>query len=428
MSEASTTRSGAWRWWVCGLLLFASTINYMDRQTLANAAVRITKQLHLTEQQYGGLELGFGWAFAIGSVFFGIAADRFSIRWLYPLLVLFWSATGFATGLVESYGELGFCRVLLGFFEAGHWPCAVKTTQRLLDPRDRSLGNSVLQSGTSIGAIVTPLIMRAIMTPELGSWRPAFQIVGCVGLLWIVAWLVLVRRGDLAVVPAPPGGGSVWEVFRSRRMMAILLIIALINTGWQLLRAWLPKFLQQGRGYTESDALYFNSAFFVATDIGCLGAGALTWWLCRRGFTVHGSRRLAFFLGALLSALTIVAALLPQSRWLLVTLLLVGAGALGVFPVYHALTQDLSPHHQGKVTGAGGVAGFILSPAHALFGRVVDQTGSFDVGLAVAGCLPMLAFFVLYFLWGAAKDGTVTPTAGVPEGSGPAIPKAAGTT
>ncbi len=240
MTASSPSRSGAWRWWVCGLLLFASTINYMDRQTLANAAVRISKQLQLSEQQYGGLEFGFGWAFAAGSIFFGLAADRFSIRWLYPVLVLFWSATGFVTGLVQNYGELVVCRIALGFFEAGHWPCAVKTTQRLLDPADRSLGNSVLQSGTSIGAIITPLIMRAIMTPELGSWRPAFQIVGAVGVLWIVAWLLLVRKGDLAVVPAPKGSGSAWDVLRSRRMLAILLIIAFINTGWQLLRAWLP--------------------------------------------------------------------------------------------------------------------------------------------------------------------------------------------
>lgn len=408
MTASSPTRSGAWRWWVCGLLLFASTINYMDRQTLANAAVRISKQLQLSEQQYGGLEFGFGWAFAAGSVFFGLAADRFSIRWLYPVLVLFWSATGFATGLVHNYGELVACRIALGFFEAGHWPCAVKTTQRLLDPADRSLGNSVLQSGTSIGAIITPLIMRAIMTPELGSWRPAFQIVGGVGLLWIVAWLFLVRRGDLAVVPAPRGSGSAWDVLRSRRMLAILLIIALINTGWQLLRAWLPKFLQQGRGYAEADALYFNAAFFVATDIGCIGAGALTWWLCRRGRSVHQSRRFAFGAAAALSALTVVAAFLPKGGWLLVTLLLVGAGALGVFPVYHALTQDLSPHHQGKVTGAGGVAGFILSPAHALFGHVVDQTKSYDAGLAVAGCLPLFAFVVLAWMWGKPEASSVT--------------------
>src|SRR2546425_12499922 len=125
-----------WKWWVCGLLLLASTINYMDRQTLANAAVRITTQFHLNQEQYGNMELVFGWAFAVGSTLFGIAVDRISVRWLYPAVLLLWSSVGFATGLVNSYGGLLLCRTLLGLFEGGDLPCAIKTTQRLLEARD----------------------------------------------------------------------------------------------------------------------------------------------------------------------------------------------------------------------------------------------------------------------------------------------------
>ena len=84
MSMAPTTRSASWKWWICALLLFASMINYMDRQTLANAAKRITDQFHLREEQYGNMELVFGWAFAVGSMFFGVLVDRVPVRWLYP--------------------------------------------------------------------------------------------------------------------------------------------------------------------------------------------------------------------------------------------------------------------------------------------------------------------------------------------------------
>src|SRR5687767_5728641 len=143
----------------------------MDRQTLANAAVRITTQFQLSQEQYGNLEFAFGWAFAVGSLIFGVTVDRVSVRWVYPVVLFLWSVTGFATGLVHSYSGLVVCRTLLGLFEAGHWPCAVKATQRLLEPKDRSMGNSVLQSGTSIGAIATPLIMQALLTEEIGSWR-----------------------------------------------------------------------------------------------------------------------------------------------------------------------------------------------------------------------------------------------------------------
>jgi len=134
-TAVSPPRSVSWRWWVCGLLLFASMINYMDRQTLANVAVRICNEFNLSQEKYGNLEMVFGWAFAVGSLIFGIVADAVSVRWLYPAVLLFWSVTGFATGFVHTYAGLLICRTLLGLFESGHWPCGLKTTQRLLPPR-----------------------------------------------------------------------------------------------------------------------------------------------------------------------------------------------------------------------------------------------------------------------------------------------------
>jgi len=389
----------------------------MDRQTLANASVRITTQFDLTQAQYGRLEWYFGWAFAAGSVVFGVLVDRFSVRWIYPSVLLLWSATGFATGLARNYDELLICRTLLGLFEAGHWPCAIKTTQRLLDPKDRAMGNGLLQGGASIGAILTPLIMQTMLTRELGSWRVPFQVIGAIGAVWILFWFAMVRAGDVSPMRTPtvePASSTSkpaasWRVLLSRRMMVVLVMIACINTGWQILRAWLPKFLMEGRGYSEADALHFNSLYYVATDVGCLGAGALTLWLARRGLPVHRSRLLVFFSCALMTAMSISVLVLPKGWLLLAMLLVVGAGALGVFPIYHALTQELSPHHQGKVTGIAGVAAWALSPVQTLFGRLIDRTGSFDVGFAVAGCLPLVAFLALWLFWDSPPGRPIAP-------------------
>lgn len=414
-SSNSRPRSTAWKWWICGLLLCASTINYTDRVTLSTIATRITAQFQLTQEHYGNIETGFGLAFAAGSLLFGLIADRFPVRWVYPSALLLWSAAGFMTGFARNYQELLYCRIALGLFEGGHWPCAIKTTRWLLEPGDRSMGNSVLQSGTSIGAIITPLLMRFLLTPEPESWRPAFQIIGAAGLLWIVAWFALIRSQDLPnrspVTPEPNSVGnttkdtpthpneSLWSAIFSRRMLVIFVIIALINTWWQLLRAWLPKVLQEGRGYTEKQVLEFLPFFYVATDVGVIGAGALTLWLHRRGATVHGSRLTAFGTCAILSALAVVAAFTPHGPWLLIMLMIMGAGALGVFPIYHALTQDFPARHQGTISGLGGVAAWALSPAQKYYGRLVDRTGSFDLGFAVAGAMPFIAFLVLLFLW-----------------------------
>ena len=394
------------RWMVCGLLLLASAINYMDRQTLANAAVRVTREFQLNQEQYGIVESAFGYAFAAGSLVFGVLADKVPLRWLYPLVVLLWSAVGFATGFTGSYGQLLFCRTLLGFFEGGHWPCGVKATRALLDARDRSLGNSVLQSGTSIGAIITPLIMRAMMTDELGTWRYPFQAIGAVGILWIVLWFGLARKSDLDGMPEPVPLArgpepSLWSLLLSRRMLVVFVVIACINTTWQILRAWLPKILQEGRGWSETAALYFNSAWFAATDVGCLGAGVLAVWLARRGQTVDRARLIVFGGCAALCALIALAPWLGTGWLLSAVLMIAGAGALGLFPIYHAFTQDISGRHQGRITGIAGVAAWLApAPAQRLFGFVADRTGSFDAGLVMAAFLPIIAWLTLALGWG----------------------------
>jgi ACS family hexuronate transporter-like MFS transporter len=401
MPDVSNTRT----WSICGLLLLASAINYMDRQTLANASERIIAEFELSKEQYGNLEGGFGYAFAAGSLFFGFVADKVPLRWLYAAVLLLWSAMGFASGFARSYDELLVYRTLLGFFEAGHWPCGVKTVRALLDAGGRAMGNSVLQSGTSIGAIATPLIMIALLTDELGSWRFAFQAVGAVGVLWVIAWLALSppARRDADRASADAAGevsGAWWRILLDRRMLIVLAVVALINTAWQMFRAWLPLFLQEGRDYGETEMLVFNSVWFAASDVGCLGAGALALWLVRRGAPVTRARLLAFAVCAVLCLVTLGLPWLPHGWLLLAALLILGAGALGVFPIYHAFTQDISHEHQGKVTGIAGVAAWAFSPlAHQTFGRHIDETQSFDQGLAVAGCLPFVALLLLALFW-----------------------------
>jgi MFS transporter, ACS family, hexuronate transporter len=412
MNGTTPVRSGAWKWWVCGLLLLATTINYMDRQTLANAAVRITNEFKLSKEQYGILELAFGWAFAAGSLLFGFIADRVSTRWLYPTVLFAWSLMGFLSAHTANFKELLFCRTLLGLFEAGHWPCALKTTHLLLSPQDRTMGNSVLQSGASIGALITPIIMRAMMTDAPGSWRLPFQVVGAVGLVWVVMWLISIRSRDLTVASQSTADQSSiaghadtpWRAIFSRRFAVALIVIFCIHTTWQLLRVWLPMFLQTGRGYSESHALLFNSAYFLATDIGCITAGAVSLWLARRGLSHHVAKCRVYLFCSLLTALTVVVALLPKSGLLLVTLLLVGAGALGVYPCYYSFVQEISSKHIGKITGLlATLVWAISSPVHKYFGRHVDQTHSFDLGIAIVGLTPLVGYLALWLFWDKPK-------------------------
>ena len=395
---------------------------YMDRQTLPNVATRVTTEFKLKQEQYGDVEMYFGYAFAVGAFLWGCVADRWSVRWLYPALVLGWSAMGFFTGLVKDYEGLLICRTLLGFFEAGHWPCALKTTQRLLAREERTMGNSVLQSGASIGAILTPLVMTFMLAgrTEPGVWRQPFLVIGAIGVVWVIAWFVLLKERDFTESPLTPalspGGGegektagasspagvdaNFLAVFADRRFWALVVVVAAINVCWQIVRAWLPKFLIEGKGYPEADALRFNSLYYIATDIGCLAAGAAALWLVKRGWDVHRSRATVFGVCALMTSLTALAAVLPRGWALLGVLLVVAAASLGLFPCYYSFSQELSTKHQGKVTGIlGTVAWATSSPCQKFFGRLADQTGSFNEGIALAGLTPLIGYVALMLLW-----------------------------
>jgi ACS family hexuronate transporter-like MFS transporter len=390
---------------ICGLLLLASAINYLDRQTLASASSRIKAEFGLLNEQYGDIEAAFGYGFVLGSIVFGILADLVPVRWLYPVVLVSWSAATAATAGADDYQDLLWLRLTLGIFEAGHWPCGIRVVRDLTRSSGRTMGNGLLQSGTSIGAIMAPLVMLALLTDEPGSWRRAFLIVGAVGLAWVVAWFATVRRGDLTLPRDRRRHPAPWSIFYQSRMILVLVVVCLINTAWQLFRAWLHLFLEEGRGYTEQQTLLFNSTWFVATDVGCLGVGAAVLWLCARGLTATRARQIMFTVCALACLSLVLLPWLPNGPLLLAILLLGGAGALGVFPLYHAFTQDISGQHQGKITGLAGVtAWFLVPPAQKFFGRLVDITGSYDAGLAAAALLPAAACLILWLFWGTEED------------------------
>lgn len=393
-------------------------INYMDRQTLSNLSERITHQFEMNNAQYGYLELVFGVSFAIGSLVFGMLADRLSVRVLYPFVLVAWSAVGIATGLTRGYPSMLVCRGLLGFFESGHWPCALIVTQAVMTRGGRVMGNSVLQSGASLGAILTPIIIRIIVSdnPAPNAWRAPFFVIGAVGLAWAVVWLFIIRPGDLVVDRSEEKQERPWQwlsgFLSDRRFWALATMVISINASWQLIRHWLPKFLQSGRSYSETYALYFNSVYFIATDVGCILAGMIGLWLVRRGWDVHRSRLTVFFGCSCLAAMTTVAAALPAGPWLLGVLLLVAAGTLGVFPCYYSFTQELTKRHMGKLTGLLSFVGWMASsPLQPLFGAAVDQTGSFALGMTLVGWSPMVGLLLFMMLWRDPRHSAVESAA-----------------
>ena len=435
--DSAYGRSQAWRWSVCVLLLFATLLNYMDRQTLAQLAPRIIEELNLTKAQYGGLELAFGIAFAVGMIIFGSIADRISVRWVYPFVLVGWSLAGIATGYAPEIGKsvadailnywgdnhptifdsptyLGFaiCRFVLGLFEAGQWPCALITTQAILADKDRSFGNSILQSGASLGAILTPLVVMIMLTKDVDSWRGPFKVIGFMSLLWVIPWFLMIRSTDLprTLTSDDPDvqSPSLWSLFENsvfrRRFAALLVVVIAINLTWQFFRAWLPLLLKTSYGFEENAIYIFTIAYYISTDVGCITVGALVKFLAGKGVPVHTARIATFGFCCLLTTLSLLVLAVSQA-WLIAGIfLVVGFGALGLFPNYYAFTQELTVGSQGKVSGVlGATTWFVTASMQWTVGKRIDETGSFAYGIIMAGVVPLFGLIAMLALWGREK-------------------------
>jgi MFS transporter, ACS family, hexuronate transporter len=173
-------------------------------------------------------------------------------------------------------------------------------------------------------------------------------------------------------------------------------------------RVWLMKFLQTGRGYSQDAALNFNSAYFIATDVGCILAGfAALWWVRSAGITPHTARRRVYATACGLTSFSVLLPWLGQGWALLGTLLIIGAGALALFPCYYSFVQELSSAHVGRLTGILSMGVWaITSPLHSLFGFIADRTHSYDIGLVMAGLAPWIGVISMGKLWKNAPPST----------------------
>ncbi|HEX4610309.1 MAG TPA: MFS transporter [Urbifossiella sp.] len=418
--------SDHWKWWVCGVLLLATFLNYMDRQALAVTLPEMKQRYNLHEGRIGRLEMSFGLAFAAGSVAFGWLADRLGPRALYPLVLVGWSAAGVATGFAGDAAAVGLlegpddepgagtfrwllvCRTLLGLFEAGHWPCALIAARRVLSPAERPLGNGILQSGASLGAILIPLYVQLVEHLG-GGWQMVFWSVGVGGLVWVPLWLGLVRPGDLAADPAPapdaPTAPPLPAGEFARRLVVLGVVVSCLTVSWQFLRAWLALFLQDFHEYPPLQARLAVTGYFISADVGCILVGFVVVRLVKVGLGVHAARVWTF---ALFAGLTAAAAAVPwlgSGPLMVAGLMVAGAGILGLHPLYYALSQELPAKRMGVLSGGLAAAGWVVSAVNQVaVGDHIKATKSYDVGLVIAGLAPLLGLVALLALWRSSAD------------------------
>jgi ACS family hexuronate transporter-like MFS transporter len=188
------------------------------------------------------------------------------------------------------------------------------------------------------------------------------------------------------------------------------IVVIALNLTWHFFRAWLPKMVEEYYGYGAASMRYFTAGYYTAAGLGCILAGLAVKLLTARGMPVHAARLAIFLACALLTALSTVVSGLGRGPLLLILLLVVSFGSLGLFPNYYSLTQEISPKHQGKLTGAFGFLTWVaIGEMQHFVGQYLDRTHSYTACIFWAGLPPAVAFVALCLLWGPRTPGLHAP-------------------
>ena len=400
----SAKPSGNVRWLVCGLLFFAASVNYMDRQVIALLKPTLQAQFGWTEIGYGNIVFAFTLAYGIGSLLVGKLIDRLGTRLGFSLAVLFWSLSAMAHAAATSVFQFGLARFSLGLGEAGSFPASIKAVAEWFPKRERAIATGIFNSGTNVGAIVTPLLVRWLVARF--GWRIAFIATGGLGLSWIALWLAFFRRPEKSSLVSAAElewirsdqeqveAGVPWrKLLGLRQAWAVGLGKFFTDPIWWVYLFWMPDFLSRNLKLDLRGMALPLFVIYSGASVGSIGGGWLSSRLLKRGWSVNASRKTAMLVCAL-AVTPILLAARTGNPWLAVGLIALAAGAhQGWSANIYTLASDMFPRAAvgsviGFATFLGTVAGMLISK---VVGYILEHTGSYVPVFLIAGLAYLVA-------------------------------------
>jgi MFS transporter, ACS family, hexuronate transporter len=404
-------RVGNYRWSICALLFFATTINYVDRQVIAILKPDLQGQLGWTEIDYSNIVFAFQVAYAIGLLLVGRVIDRFGVRKGFSLAVVLWSLAAMAHALVRSVIGFGIVRFALGLGESGNFPASIKTVAEWHPRKERALATGIFNAGSNVGVIIAALVVPAVT--QAYGWQGAFIVTGSMGFLWLLAWGLLYRspekqrrltpaelahiRSDAEVSEKPVPWGS---IVGYRQTWAFAIGKLLTDPIWWVYLFWIPDFLNRNYGISLSQVGVPLITIYLIADVGSVGGGWASSFLIRRGWTVNQARKAAMLLCAV-AVVPVVFAARASSVGLAVLLIgLAAAAHQGWSANIFTLASDMFPKRAvGSVVGFGGmfgaIGGMVISK---VVGYILEWTGSYVPIFIIAASAYLFALLVIHVL------------------------------
>ena len=401
-------RIGTYRWRIVALLFFASTINYIDRQAIAILAPKLQVIFHWTEKDYSIIVMWFSIAYAFGLITMGGLLDKIGTKLGYTISISVWSLAGMFHAAANSVTSFMIARLTLGIGESANFPAAVKTVTEWFPKRERALATGIFNSGTSIGAIITPLIIPAIALKW--GWQSAFLFSGALGFIWLIFWIILYKRPEVNTrLKATEReyilqDGIVSEefvpwrkIFNHKQTLGICLARFVTDPVWWFFLLWLPKFLFKTYQIDLSNIGLPLIVIYSISMGGSIFGGWLSSYLIKKGRKPVAARKLTIFFLALL-VVPIFFASKASGLWIAVALITMATFAhQGYAANIYTIVSDIYPKNAvGSMIGlsgfAGALGGILFSGA---VGLILEFTGSYYIVFGIASMAYLVCWVFL---------------------------------
>lgn len=386
-----------YRWIICALLFFATTVNYLDRQVLSLLKPTLEEIFGWTNTDYANIGAAFAFVYALSMVLAGPIIDRLGTKKGYAWAIVVWSFGAIIHALVsQKFGfaepvyvlgfhisVLGFivARAVLAFGEAGNFPAAIKTTAEWFPKKERAIATGVFNSGANVGAILAPLTVPAIAV--LWGWEMAFILVGAVGFVWLIFWLLyydtplayfksgriskaefdLINSDDDATPNAAeekPAKVSWKKLLSYRQTWAFAFGKFMTDGVWWFLLFWLPDFMKVQYGMAPTEIAIPLAVLYSMTCIGSIGGGFFPKYFINKGYEPYSARMRAMFVIALFPLTVLLAQWVGDFHyWFAIIAIGIAASAHQAWSANIFTTvSDMFPKKVvASIVGIGGLAG-----------------------------------------------------------------------
>ncbi|MBP1656267.1 MAG: transporter [Bacteroidetes bacterium] len=410
---------GNYRWVICALLFFATTVNYIDRQILSLLKPILDEELGWTNEQFGLINSAFQGAYGIGLLVFGWFIDRFGTKIGYAVSIAAWSVAAIAHAFVGSVGGFLGARIALGLGEGGNFPSAIKAVALWFPKKERAFATSIFNAGTNVGAIIAPAIVPWLAFTW--GWQSAFIAAGIAGFLWLLLWIPFydipekikrLNKNELAFIHSDADEQGVqnkvsWgSLLRYRQTWAFLVAKGLTDPIWWFFLIWLPDYFKQTRGLDiKSSWIHLVTIYAIVTVLSIMG-GWVTGYMAKRGWTVTRARKTGMFFFAL--CVIPIYFVTTVGDWTAVLLIgLAGAAHQAWSANLFTTVSDMFPKHAiASVTGIGGMAGagvgmlfpFLTGKLLDAFKASGDITGGYAILFAICAFAYVFTFVIHHLL------------------------------